>query len=249
MTCRVGRAVRNKVVDNCIGRILVFRGLLLADDELQTVEHIFQIRHFVDAALRTDAHIALAVRVQIHEERVALCCVVRNGDRERVDHRVVLRLLVVAFRAGPDQCAVVRIPLKRRFVRVARCCSLGEIQLAVHAEVQLCACGARIVLDGQVDLDLLSGFDLVDIRIAGGVRCTVRYKVVDDCIGRIASAAAAVCYIELQVIELKRNVADFIDAALRPDAHIALAVFVQSDRIAAALCRVFRNRHREGVDH
>ena len=210
------------------------------------MDHILVVRSLGDAALRTDADVALAVRVDIDQEGIALCCRCRNCDREGVDDRIVGCRLVVTVGTGPDQCAVCCTPLEVSGVGCALCRS-AERQVFVKLEVHFCTCGTCVILDSQVDLDLLTGLDIVAVRAAGCVSIAVRHEVVDDRIARI-NRAAAVTDRELQGVELERNIARLGNAALRTDTVVALPARVQTDLEGVSLGCGAGDCHCEGVD-
>ena len=94
----------------------------------------------------------------------------------------------MAFRAGPDQCAVVRIPLERCFIRVAGCRSLCEIQLLIESQVQRCTRRALVVGNRQVELHLFARLHIHGVCPAAAVlHELVKDRVCRNRHGRIAT--------------------------------------------------------------
>ena len=148
--------------------------------------------------------------------------------------------------AGPDQCELVVVPLERRFVRTACRCSLCQFQAAAHTEVELSARCTRIILNGQVDLDLFARRNLIDIRVAGRIGCSIRNQVVDNRSGRrlcsrtaavraVRRTGSAVSHDQLDAVEFVRDIRHFVDAALRTHADALGVVLVQIDSIGCTV--------------
>ena len=216
------------------------------------MEHKVIVLRFADTALRTDTVVVLVCRVQINQVAVALCGIIRDRHIEGVNDRIVLRLLVVTVFTGPDQSAVIGIPLEICAVGIALRRSLGKRELAVEAEVELCAGCTGVIGNRQVHRDLVAGLDIVGIGRTGGVACSVRNHVVNDRSARSLFACgirSAVAHDQLDAVELVRNIIHFRDTSLRTHADALRVVLVQINSIGRTVTCIRRNGHSEGIDH
>ena len=150
--------------------------------------------------------------------------------------------------AGPDQRLRIRAVLESAVVGIALSGS-ADGQLS-EIEIKLAACSAGVVLDGQVHSELIAGLDIVGVRIAGGVGCTGRLKVIKNRTGRSSFAGGtgtAAAHNELDAVELIRDVLCLGHAALRTHADALGVVFVQINRIGC-VGHIRRNRDSEAVN-